>query len=182
MPGQTEIWIDLLKEVGLTVESEELQYIVNHFLTADNIDSAIFHSNYRMLLPQLWSAAEALLRMEDSTKPTPSLLSFEYVENRPRCYPLWFIAAYPDVCRWFQNMMREYLKKHKRDYKGWEMISLRLLRIDAKDPNPKESDLIDENDKYRPTILKNLVRSYKDNTGGKFETRRRRDTLRLLGF
>ena len=171
MANREETWADVLEEVGLPVDSEEVQYIINDFFIVDNIDPAHFRSNYRVLVPELRSAAELLCGIKDNPRPTPSLLDFRYVENRALSYPLWFIAAYPDVVRWFRNTMREYIKRHGRDYEGWGVVSLHLLGIDSEDPNLKESDCIDEDGRYRPPILRNLVQSYKDTAGREFETR-----------
>jgi len=174
MTNRGGTWVDVLEEVGLPVDSEEVQYIINNFFIVDNINPALFRSNYRVLVPKLRSAAEFICGVKDSPRPTPSLLDFPCSENRASGYPLWFIAAYPDVVRWFRNMGREYIKRHGRDYEGWGVISLHLLGIDSEDPNLKESDYIDENDRYRPTILRNLVQSYKDTADREFETSTKR--------
>jgi len=166
-------WTDVLKEVELRLDSEEVQYIVNSFFIADDIDPVLFRSNYRVLVPELRPIVEVLCGVKDSSHATPSLVDFQYVESRAPGYPLWFFAAYPDVVRWFRNMMHKYIKKHKRDYEGWEVVSLRLFGIDREDPNLKEGDLIDENGRYRPAILRNLVQSYNDTAGREFETRRK---------
>lgn len=40
-------------------------------------------------------------------KPSPSVLEFTRRMDRPRAYPVWFLAAFPDVASWASNLMAD---------------------------------------------------------------------------
>jgi hypothetical protein len=164
-----KIWEDLLGKESLAIAPEEVKEIIDTLFIPDKIHPETFIANYKALSHD-FSATEILLGIEKKNQPTPSLSHFTHVANRPPAFPLWFIAAYPDVLLWFDNKGKEYIETHGRDYDGQGMLLLNLLGIDPTTPNLEESDILDGEGKSRPNILKNLVKSYKDATGKELET------------
>lgn len=166
-----KMWGTLLGKEGLSIASEkEVKAIIEDLIIPDRINPLAFSSNYEALLGGGTPSAREFLGLEKGHQPTPSLSYFTLAADRPLAFPLWFIAAYPDVLLWFVNVGREYIKTHGRDYNERGMLELKLLGIDPSDTNLKEEDIFDSEGHNRPHILKNLVQSYKDKSGKELET------------
>jgi hypothetical protein len=166
-----KVWGSLLGKEGLAIASgEELKGIINDFIITDKVNPLSFSSNYEALLGGGIPSARELLGTERDNKQTSSLSHFISVVNRPLAFPLWFVAAYPDVLLWFENTGERYIETHGQDEDGLTAFHKRVFRIGAVAPNLKEEDLIDNKGYIRPDILKSLVQSYKDETGKELET------------
>ena len=171
-------WFATLSHIGDSVdlpiaEAKELDFVVKEFFVAANINPQSFLSNIAALSlggePTVFDQSTIGQDTLENYKPTKSLASVLFIEDRPPCYPLWFLAAYPDVCKWLHSKMHKYLETHPRDYNGWETVSLKLLGVDLNNQSSEE-DFISKTGKYRPLILRNLANSYKNDTRKYFET------------
>jgi len=166
-----KMWGTLLGKEGLSIAPEkEVKAIIEDLIIPDRINPLAFSSNYEALLRGGMPSAREFLGLEKGHQLTPSLSYFTLAADRPPAFPLWFIAAYPDVLLWFVNVGREYIKTHGQDYNEQGMLELKLLGIDPSDTNLKEEDIFDSEGHNRPHILKNLVQSYKDKSGKELET------------
>ena len=179
MTSMFEAWRKTLSDLSLLGERDkidpgEVDYIVNSFFLADNIDPQAFLSNLEYLLTEGMGTPLNLLcgnKDKGMLRRTKSVSAFCPCYNRPRGYPLWFLAGYPDAAIWLQNMMHRYIEMHGRDYDGWGRVSLGFFGVNPDDPNLRESDMFDDDDRYRARILRNLVQSYRDKTRKNLEVR-----------
>jgi len=122
-----------------------LTYIVDKFLIPDNISSFSFKGNYEILRHnsrKLYQAHALLVDEPDFSKHgTKSIDELARFGNQPLGYRDWFIAAYPDVVLWFQDV---------KDKKAMEIMG-----------NPSEEDIFDEEHKIKGEYLRKIVDSYK---------------------
>lgn len=163
-----EVWSIL--SIGSAKEAKE---IVEAFFVPDKIDPLRFWYNCEALpLCGMTSAAIELLGIEKSREPTPSLSQFTEVLDRPSFVPLWFIAAYPDVLLWHKNKLREYKNVHGWDEDGLAALNAKLFGLDLTEQNleKKLDNFIDSEGNPRPNTLRNLLQSYKEETGRELET------------
>jgi len=166
-----KVWERLLGKEGLSIASaKEVKKIVEDFIIPDKINPLAFSSNYEALLRGGIPSARELLGIEKDNQPTPSLPHFTFVANRPLVFPLWFIAAYPDILLWFENVGEEYIEVHGQDEDGLTAFHKKVLGTDSAAPSLKEEDLIDSKGNIRSKNLRNLVQAYKDETGKELET------------
>jgi hypothetical protein len=166
-----KMWEGLLGKEGLSIASvKEVKDIIEDLIIPDKINPLAFSSNYEALLRGGIHSTEELLGIENDTQRTQSLSHFTFVANRPLAFPLWFIAAYPDVLLWFENAGEEYIETHGQDEDGLTGFHKKVLGIDPANLNLKEKDLIDSKGNINSKNLKNLVQSYKDETGKELET------------
>ena len=169
-------WEDALGEEGRSILSigsaKDTKEIIETLFIPDRINPLIFSYNCAALLRQGMPSLIEIAGLEKSYEPTPSLSRFIAVHDRPVGMPFWFIAAYPDVLLWFDNQVGEYMKAHRPDRDDLTAFSAKLFGLDPTDPKleKKLRDSMDEEGKFRPNILRNLVQSYKDKTGGELET------------
>lgn len=166
----TNTFIDAQKE-GISLEIDDLPSVVSDFFIADKINADLFISNLEFLLIRGMPVDEIF--SGKTHKPTRSTVFFANIANRPQGYPIWFLAAYPDVVRWTLRLMERYLDKHPRDYDGWGELSLALYGLDIKDPKTEQVELVNAKKQFRPQFLKNLVHSYRVTYKHKLETRTR---------
>lgn len=122
-----------------------LTYIVDNFLIPDNISPVPFKANYEILRHnsrELYKSHASLVNEPDfsehGTKTIDELAKFG---NQPLGYRDWFIAAYPDVIMWFQDVKED---------KAMEIMG-----------NPSEVDVFDEERKIKGEYLRKIVDSYK---------------------
>jgi len=166
-----KVWERLLGKEGLSIAStKEVKKIVEDLIIPDKINPLTFSSNYETLLRGDIPSARELLGIEKDNQATPSLPHFTFVANRPLAFPLWFIAAYPDVLLWFENVGEEYIEVHGQDEDGLTAFHKKALGIDSAAPNLKEEDFLDSKGNIRSKNLKNLVQAYKDETDKELET------------
>lgn len=82
-------------------ESGALEAVANKnemlrmFFLADSINPPDFLANFIEI-----TSAPAHPSHEGASKPTPSAITFDKGANAPPGYPIWFLAAYPDVVVW----------------------------------------------------------------------------------
>lgn len=170
------VWEDALGEevrsILLIGSAKEAKEIIEAFLVPDKIDPLRFSYNCEALLRRGTPSLRERLGLEKSPEPTQSLSQFTDVLDRPSFVPLWFIAAYPDVLLWHKSKLREYKNVHGRDEDGLAALNAKLFDLDLTDPNleKKLDNFIDSEGNPRPNTLRNLLQSYKEETGKEFET------------
>ncbi len=122
-----------------------LTYIVDSFLIPDNINPVSFKANYEILRHnsrKLYQSHASLANEPDFSKQgTQTIDELAKFGNQPLGYSDWFIAAYPDVIIWFQDV---------KDEKAMEIMG-----------NPSEQNIFDEEHKIKGEYLRKIVDSYK---------------------
>lgn len=76
----------------------------------------------------------------------------------PRYIPIWFIAAYPDVVLWYKNKQYAFIPDEKESLTDF---NLKVFKIKTS-TNQK---LTDSNNNHSSELLRNLVDSYKNESG-----------------
>lgn len=122
-----------------------LTYIVDNFFIPDKINSLSFKANYEILRhnsKELYQSHASLVDEPDfSEHGTKTIDELAKLGNQPLGYRDWFIAAYPDVIMWFQDV---------KDEEAMEIMG-----------NPSEEDVFDEERKIKGEYLRKIVDSYK---------------------
>ncbi len=170
-----KIWEDLFNSSeteGLSIASKEDVEQIIDILIADKIDPQVFLSNLETLLLGGLPSINDIFGVGEKKKhkPTESVSHFTFIANRRLGIPLWFLAAYPDVMVWLDEQEKKYIKSHNRDYDGWGIKMANLFGINIEDGKLNENQIMDSKGKTRPKYLKNLIQSYKDETGKALET------------
>lgn len=119
---------------------------IKEFLEEDDLDfskllanSAIFKNGSK----ETYQASAKLLNENDiSYNATKTIHWIANIYNQPLGYPSWFMAAYPDVVKWFSSLEES------------EIASI----IGVPDTN-----YLDENGKFVFQILRKIVDTYKIN-------------------
>jgi hypothetical protein len=86
------------KELGSIISennkgADNINQAIEFFMIPDRISPHLFITNWNAL-------ADANHSMGINSKCSQSLQQFLIPFNRPSVYPLWFLAAYPDVASW----------------------------------------------------------------------------------
>jgi hypothetical protein len=99
-------------------------------------------------------------------RPTPSVLEFKRPMDRPRGYPTWFLAAFPDVASWASKLMADAdLGGDARAVEMKENLYARYLTV-------YPGDLYEAVDgKLSLPFLKNLAEFYMNCKGSRPECR-----------
>lgn len=154
-------WQGLLGKDGFAACREEvLDEIIRDLLVPDEISPRVFGRNFLALLCEDWRQSGEYLGRAEDTEPPASLYPFIPAWNRPVGFPLWFIAAYPDVVRWYQGQLAE----SRGEYGNDSTLILRLLGLDPEAGGLTEDDVLDGGE-IRPSSLRHLVATYKVTTG-----------------
>lgn len=169
---------------GLSIELDEhsVVYIIKELFIPDKIDSNIFINNYLALMPYVSKNISPLqvqefygVRDKGNTTTSPSISYFLNPTKRAPTFPLWFIAAYPDVMHWFHKTQNELAKNNadKHGENNYDMADI-VLNIWGMDMNKviqldDEGCLIDKNRKHHPKPLRVLIDSYLQKTGKSLE-------------
>jgi len=166
-----KLWQKGLCEIVPEAQAKE---IATELLIPDRIDSFAFVDNYAKFLRKgRLSVEEAFLPNEAKSHTTPSITEASDPFNYILSFPDWFIAAYPNVFLWFRDIQNEHVKNRKADedidYVMGDLIC-DLFGINPEDKDLQTDDVYDSDQKWLPKWLKNLVSSYKRETGKKPET------------
>lgn len=181
--NETE-WKTLFGIDGLSIELDEhiIIDIIKLLFIPDNINSYIFTNNYLALMPYVSKNVSPLqvqefygVRYKGSTTTSPSISRFLSPAKRAPAFPLWFIAAYPDVMYWFHQKQNELSVSttEKPDEKNKDMADI-IMSIWGMDMSKaieldNEGYLIDTNRKHHPKALRILIDSYLLKTGKPLE-------------
>jgi len=169
-----KIWKDILGKNGIDIGPDKIiEKIINELFIIDKIDPKVFLSNYSFLLTGGMGNTLDLFGVQHNqlSEPSASIREFDSPIERAKAFPLWFIAAYPDVMLWFQKWQRNFLKLHNRDYNLLAFESAKLFGINTQNENINEENIIDKDGKYLPGCLKELVMSHKTKVGDNLETK-----------
>ena len=131
-----KLWKDILGKNGISIGSDEIiEKIINELFTIDKIDPKIFISNYTILLTGKIGNIRDLFRVQHNhlSEPSASIRAFDSPIKRAKAFPLWFIAAYPDVILWFHEWQRNLLRLYNRDYNLLAFESANLFGIKIRD-------------------------------------------------
>lgn len=168
----TEIWVEMLTGLGVVFGSDEsTRHIVENIFVPDRIDPEIFAANYIYL-----DGGEASLRLFKMDKSTMScsVADFANPVRRAPTFPLWFIAAYPDVLSWHGEWQAEYIRTHdSSDLSGVPSALAEMFGMDFRN----DEDVEDAQGHTRPRYLRNLVVSYRERTGKELETQAGGDSI-----
>ncbi|MDP2605495.1 MAG: hypothetical protein Q8S00_23380 [Deltaproteobacteria bacterium] len=91
-------WRQVLAQEGLPGEQRE---VIVGLLIPAGINVIAFMNN------TIWleSGGMPQLHGQDGVTPTLSAREFTHTMDRPRGYPIWFLAAFPDVASWVSNVV-----------------------------------------------------------------------------
>ncbi len=166
-----KLWQEGLSEIVHEATAKE---IATELLIPDKIDSFAFACNYAKFLGRgMPSVEEAFFRNEAQEHTTPSITDASNPLNYILSFPDWFIAAYPDVFLWFGDTQNERVKGRGDDEDVEDIMEVLVCDLFAIDPEDKELEtesFKDSDRKWLPKWLKNLVSSYKRETGKQPET------------
>lgn len=166
-----KLWREPLSEIVTEVQAKE---IATELLIPDRIDGFGFAANYAKLLRKgTPSFQEAFFPNGATSQATPSIMEASNPLNYIPSFPDWFIAAYPDVFLWFNDVQNEHMRRRDAD-EDWDdvmgTLNCSLFGISMEDKELETDDIFDSDEKLLPKWLKNLVSSYKRETGKKPET------------
>lgn len=94
----------------LANEKESIIEMIDQFMIPDNINVTKFVANYMILKNgsrEIYSASSKLNNEPDLSNEGTFSIEFFSPIDRPLGYPLWFIAGYPDVVKWFSDLEEE---------------------------------------------------------------------------
>lgn len=140
-------WQNLIDGASDNRTKEILVYIVKNFFIPDNIDEKKFKANFEILRNnsrELYKIYAGLMNEPDFSKfGTVSIDKLAKVYNQPLGYRDWFMAAYPDVVNWFQDIDDEE--------------AMKILG------NPSNEETFDEEHKIKIEYLRKITDSFKEN-------------------
>ncbi len=141
---RTTEWQNLIDASPDQRTKEVLEYIVDNFFIPDKISPLLFKANYEIIRHHSrdsYHSHAVLMNDPDlSGKGTKNIDVLAQFGNQPLGYSDWFIAAYPDVVNWFQDVDDE------------RAASI----LDA----PSEDDIFDEERKIKASYLRKIVNSF----------------------
>jgi len=166
-----KLWREGLCEIVPEATAKE---IATELLIPDRIDSFAFAHNYAKFLRRgMPSFEEAIFPNEAQEHSTSSITEASSPLNYILSFPDWFIAAYPDVFLWFGATQHKRIKGRGDDEDTEDIMEVLVCDLFGINPEDKEletDDIYDSDRKWLPKWLKNLVSSYKRETGKKPET------------
>ena len=165
-----KLWREGLCEIVSETAAKE---IATELLIPDRIDSFAFAHNYARFLRRGTPSFEDFFLNEEQSHCTASITQASSPLEYIPAFPDWFIAAYPDVFLWYGNVQDERVKSRKADEDVDDvMVDLicDLFGINPEDKNLGTDEIYDSEHKWLPKWLKNIVSSYKRQTGKKPET------------
>lgn len=149
------VWRQALEQTELQGASlGEMKAWAEKFFIPDNISPGSFFDNYQKLSDSY----------SFDSKYTPSLESFLRVMDRPMAFPIWFIAAYPDVTKWFVDEKVESLNEGEQE-KFFEDLATKAFG--AKDLDAAKVQ--DSEGHFKAEMLRAVIDIYKDSRGAQFE-------------
>ena len=145
-----KIIFDSIQDERFTVDTKDYQQIILDFLIPDSINPKLFQANVNFLdigMRDLYNG---------KFEPTESIDEYGFITHRPSGYPLWFLAAYPDVASW-------YSEQYKKD----EQI---LFKVTEKSEEYYRDEKNFINNRFSNQILKKLICYFKAHSGERLET------------
>lgn len=125
----------------LANEKESIIEMIDQFMIPDNINVTKFVANYMILKNgsrEIYSASSKLNNEPDLSNEGTFSIEFFSPIDRPLGYPLWFIAGYPDVVKWFSDLEEEKiisivgnLTQDSADEDGHLKLSVLRKMVDA---------------------------------------------------
>ncbi len=123
------------------MRKEEMQ----KFLEEDNIDFLKLSANLEIIKngnKEIYRANAKFHGVDDiSDSATNTVEWVAHILNQPLRYPQWFMAAYPDVVKWFAESLEDS-----------EIIDI---------IGEQTEDFFDENNNFNFSILRKIVNAYK---------------------
>jgi hypothetical protein len=124
-------------------EESTLLEMIDKFMTPDCISINKFTPNYMILKDgskEIYSAFAKLRNEPDlSEDGTPTIEWMSNILNQPPVYPLWFMAGYPDVVKWFSDLDEGKMKLFIDDF---------------------INDRVNNNGKFKLPILRKIIDEY----------------------
>ncbi|MDD5543823.1 MAG: hypothetical protein PHX83_11670 [Acidobacteriia bacterium] len=164
------VWKNILSIEPFQMGSDEqMQDVIFRFLIPDRIDTQVFLSNIMAITDSFHDLSTELLSSfqlkDDSIEQIMHSVSRSArifaIPNTPPNYPLWFVAAYPDVLMWLSRQMSSTPE-----------LKLNSLLSTSVGSSATRNSLVGTRDSYlEPSLefLRNLVEEFKRNTGANLE-------------
>ncbi len=163
MESQKEKWINIFRNSNysdLMEETPNYIEVVNDFLVPDKINADLFRANIEVM------DVGMLELYQGQYEPTPNIERFIYYTHRPMGYPLWFLAAYPDVAEWFTANIKDNM-------------NLFYTATDTNEEYFKDESNFD-NDKFKTNILRKLISYYIKTVNNSLECSKNPTTLETI--
>jgi hypothetical protein len=141
-------WQLLLRELPDDGTADEWKSAIIDFLIPDKINYNEFMLNWKVVFHET---------ITDGC--TPSVTKFQFACIRPKGYPNWFLAGYPDVAGWFSGVGMSVDEDEKFQQRIVQILSLE-----------SEADLVEGDPPYiKPKHLRTIIQAYQQQTKRKLE-------------
>ena len=146
---QKNEWEKFLRE--LDREGRNIFYVpVSDFFIPDKIDFMKFAANWHAIIndsAEIFSLYAQFDEMEKelSNKMTKSIQGMDLLGGVPLGYPNWFVAAYPDVMKWFTETSEQDILEAL----GFQSIE-----------EYEKYDRMDDSRHFKPELLRKFINFY----------------------
>jgi len=143
----TRIWENSIADLPKgDQQAEQFEHYAREFFIPDSIAPAKYLANVASLIQQP--------NEEGDIEPTASAAKMSQSPERPQGFPVWFLAAYPDVALWFSS--QEGLDRTTLDAE--------VTRRSTTEGFPV-SHLVDEHGFFAHAVLRTMIDLYREQTG-----------------
>lgn len=133
-------------------QAEQFEHYAREFFIPDSIAPATYLANVAALIQQSDEGTPGV-------EPTPSATRLARLTERPEGFPVWFLAAYPDVALWFSS--REGAERTSLDAEVTRRSAAEGASI---------SHMMDEQGSFGHAVLRTIVDLYREQTGLELES------------
>jgi hypothetical protein len=139
---------------------QEMKQVIEKFLIPSGISPDLFSQNFMWLEHH----GEPKLTTQQDLTPTLSAKVFRRPMDRPFGYPLWFLAAFPDVAEWASTLSEEACLGQSRS-----QVDLRANLYERYMTLYPGVQIEGADGRLSSAFLKNLTEFYSQVMGRKFE-------------
>jgi len=167
-----QIWKDTLSQdcQGQRLASPDQLDEVVDLMVSSKIDPKRFAGNLIVLIEQGTPVSPHPKIEGQRFPPTPSVHVLAPVFLRPRDMPLWFLAGFPDVVRWYCQAMADIGATCTSEDDAGRSATRLLGIFPASDHNSGHADFLDSQGCLRVRYCCNLIENYKKETSRPLET------------
>ncbi len=143
----TRIWENSIADLPKgDQQAEQFEHYAREFFIPDSIAPAIYLANVAALIQHSTE--------ESGIEPTASAARMAQSAERPEGFPIWFLAAYPDVALWFSS----------QEGSDRTTLDAEVTRRSITEGSPV-SHLVDEHGFFAHAVLRTIIDLYREQTG-----------------
>ena len=168
-----KIWKDIIasdeSDMPLVCK-DEVEEVIS-IMIEKKIDPLKFGGNLQTIITGGMSSVSEFFDFESAERfpTTASINHFKYPENRPSIAPLWLMAGFPDVMKWYQDILKSMIDPSALD-DGIINRTAILYGITVEEAqNITEGELLNDKGQIRARYYRNIINRYKDETGIDYE-------------